>query len=354
MASPAALTRISVNDAVLQYQESLERRVMRSEMSPVSLAAYTRDLGEFVALLGADTVLDDVEGDDIEIALTRLAKSPDRRFTKGVKMARDGTQPEGRGPHARARWFTAVRGLFRWATDRGYVQVDPTARLTPPRTPQRAKGARLGLQIADARTLRGAPATRSVDQPRANQRLTLRDEAILRVLIESGPRVSELCGANRTDIRLHEETDRPVLRVHGKGGKDRDLPLTQRTVDAINAYLEQGRPSPPPTPAPGDTARAAKVADAERALFVTVRGWRMSPRDIQYLIERYTKAKLDRRATPHALRHTALTILARSGVDIATVAQIAGHANLSTTSIYMDESMSAAADAVDHSPLADE
>ncbi|MGZ4601237.1 MAG: tyrosine-type recombinase/integrase [Oryzihumus sp.] len=354
MASPAFLTRVTVRDAVLQYQESLERRVMRSEMSPTSLHAYTRDLAEFVALLGPDTVLDDVEGDDIEVALTRLAKAPDRRFTKGVKMGQDGSQPQGRGPHARARWFTAVRGLFRWATDRGYVQVDPTLKLSPPRTPKRASGARLGLQAGEARTLRAAPSTKAVDHPRANQGLTLRDEAILRLLIESGPRVSELCGANRTDIRMHEETDRPVLRVHGKGGKDRDLPLTRRTVEAINAYLEQGRPSPPPVTDPADTARSTRVADAERALFVTVRGWRMAPRDVQYLIQRYTRAKLDRRATPHALRHTALTILARSGVDIATVAQIAGHANLSTTSIYMDESMSAAADAVDHSPMADD
>ncbi|MFD2395835.1 site-specific integrase [Prauserella oleivorans] len=71
------------------------------------------------------------------------------------------------------------------------------------------------------------------------------------------------------------------------------------------------------------------------------------------MVARYTKV-LGRRATPHSLRHTALTILARAGVDIATVAQIAGHASLATTSVYMDDSMSAAAEAISTSPLARE
>jgi site-specific recombinase XerD len=87
-------------------------------------------------------------------------------------------------------------------------------------------------------------------------------------------------------------------------------------------------------------------------LFVTIRGRRLSPRDVQRMVERYTRQFLGRRATPHSLRHTALTILARAGVDIATVAQIAGHSNLSTTSVYMDDSMSAAVEAIARSPLA--
>lgn len=352
MAEPKPLSKISVRDATLEYLEVLERRVMRSQLSGTTLHSYHRDLTEFVELLSPETLLDAVEGDDIEIALTRIAKAPDRRYTKGMKIGEDGSTPAGRGPHSLARWFAAVRGLFRWAVDKGYVQVDPTARLTPPRTPKRATGARLGLQLDEALILRSAPTARPAETLRADQRLSLRDEAILRLLVESGPRVSELCGANRSDIRLHEETRTPVLHVRGKGGKARDLPLSAGTSGLIERYLSEERPPPPQPARYDDRAERIRIADAAGALFVSIRGWRMVPRDVQRLVERYTKAYLGRRATPHSLRHTALTILARAGVDIATVAQIAGHASLSTTSVYMDDSMSAAADAIAGSPLA--
>lgn len=358
MAAPKALSRISVNDAALEYIEALERRVARNDLSEATLNAYSADLREFTEMFGADTVLDDIEADHLDTALTRLSKAPDRRFTKGLKIADDGSTPQGRGPHAQARWFAAVRGLFRWSAEKGYVQVDPTISIRPPKTPKRAKGARLGIPIDDARTLRAAPSQRDITPDgkpeRKAQRLDYRDEAILRLLTESGPRVSEVCRANRADIRLHEETQRPVLRVLGKGRKERDIPLSDHTVAAIERYQNEQRPAPPQPKNPHDRAETVRIADAQRALFVTVRGWRMSPRDVQRLIERYAKTNLDRRATPHALRHTALTILARSGVDIATVAQIAGHSNISTTSIYMDESMTAATQAIDSSPLGQE
>lgn len=354
MAEPQRLVKVGVEEAVLEYLEVLERRVMRSQLSPTTLDAYRRDLEEFTALLGRETVLDAIEADNLEAALTRIAKSPDRRYTKGVKIAEDGSTPPGRGPHSLARWFATVRGLFRWAVDKGYVQVDPTTWVAPPRTPRRAAGARLGLQVDEALTLRGSPAVRRTTGLRADQRLTLRDEAILRLLVESGPRVSELCGANRSDIRAHEETGTPVLRVRGKGGKGRDLPLSAPTYALIERYLAEERPPPPRPRRAGDKAEQILLDDAAKALFVSIRGRRLSPRDIQRMVERYSKEFLGRRVTPHALRHTALTILARAGVDIATVAQIAGHASLSTTSVYMDDSMSAAVEAIAGSPLARE
>ncbi|WP_277068384.1 tyrosine-type recombinase/integrase [Saccharomonospora viridis] len=352
MAKPANLSDITVRDATLKYLEILERRVLRSQLSEATLTSYRRDLTEFTTLLGPDTDLDSIEADDLEIALTKLAKAPDRRYRVGLKIAEDGSTPPGRGPYSLARWFTAVRGLFRWAADKGYVQVDPTLKVTPPRTPTRVGGTRMGLRLDEALTLREAPAVRSSEQLRVDQRLSLRDEAILRILVESGPRVSELCGANRSDIRLHEETGTPVLHVHGKGRKDRDLPLSKPTVGLIERYLAEERPAPPVPQRPHDVAERRRIDDAAGALFVSVRGWRLSPRDVQRMVQRYTKEFLGRRTTPHSLRHTALTVLARAGVDIATVAQIAGHASLSTTSVYMDDSMSAAAEAIEESPLA--
>ncbi|EHK87528.1 tyrosine-type recombinase/integrase [Saccharomonospora azurea] len=352
MAKPERLSDITVRDATLEYLEILERRVLRGQLATSTLTSYRRDLDEFTTLLGPETDLDSIEADDLEIAMTRLAKAPDRRYRVGLKIAEDGSTPPGRGPYSLARWFAAVRGLFRWAADKGYVQVDPTLKVTPPRTPSRAAGSRVGLRLDEALVLRGAPSARASGQLRADQRLSLRDEAILRLLVESGPRVSELCGANRSDIRLHEETRTPVLHVRGKGQKDRDLPLSQPTAELIERYLAEERPAPPSPRSARDAAERRRIDDAAGALFVSIRGWRLAPRDVQRMVQRYTKEFLGRRATPHSLRHTALTILARAGVDIATVAQIAGHASLSTTSVYMDDSMSAAAEAIEGSPLA--
>lgn len=353
MVAPAPLTRIGVSDAVLRYREALERRVARGELSERTLDAYAANLTEFVDLIGADTVLDDVTADDIESCLTRLAKAPDRRFTKGVKIGPVGTPAEGRGPHARAQWFAAVRGLFRWSDERGYVQVDPTVRLKPPKVPRRAKGARLGIRTDQAIALRATPSQPRPSGRARNPKLSLRDEALLRLLSEAGPRVSEVCNANIEDLRLHEDTGTPVLGVIGKGRKPRDIPISPATYTAIQAYLANGRREPKPN-VDGDPRVEARRRDAARALFVSRNGWRLSPRDIQRMIEKYAKQSLDRRVTPHALRHTALTILARNGTDIALVAQIAGHSNLATTSIYMDESMAAAVEAMNRSPLAQE
>ncbi|MEY7972089.1 tyrosine-type recombinase/integrase [Saccharomonospora xinjiangensis] len=352
MAKPERLSDITVRDATLEYLEILERRVMRAQLSEATLTSYRRDLIEFTTLLGPETELDSIEADDLEIALTTLAKAPDRRYRVGLKIAEDGSTPPGRGPYSLARWFVAVRGLFRWAADKGYVQLDPTLKVSPPRPPSRAAGARVGLRLDEALVLRGAPTERASGRLRADQKLSLRDEAILRLLVESGPRVSELCGANRGDIRSHEETATPVLHVRGKGRKDRDLPLSRASAEVIERYLAEERPSPPVPSAAHDPVERRRIADAEGALFVSIRGWRLSPRDVQRMVQRYTREFLGRRATPHSLRHTALTILARAGVDIATVAQIAGHASLSTTSVYMDDSMSAAAEAIEESPLA--
>ncbi|TLW94566.1 recombinase XerD [Saccharomonospora piscinae] len=354
VAKAAEPSDITVRDATLEYLEILERRVLRSQLSAATLTAYRRDLDEFVTLLGGDTPLDSVEADDLEVALTRLAKAPDRRYRVGLKIAEDGSTPPGRGPYSLSRWFAAVRGLFRWAADKTYVQVDPTVKVTAPRAPTRAAGARIGLRLDEALALRAAPAARSSGQRRANQQLSLRDEAILRLFVESGPRVSELCGANRSDLRLHEETGTPVLHVRGKGRKDRDLPLSKPTAELIERYLAEERPAPPAPQRVGDGVERRRIADAAGALFVSVRGWRLAARDVQRMVQRYTAEFLGRRATPHSLRHTALTILARAGVDIATVAQIAGHASLATTSVYMDDSMSAAVEAVATSPLSEQ
>lgn len=352
MAAPRTFAPISVSEAVHRYRDALDLRVATGALSSATRDAYARDLDEARVLFGPATVLDDVEAEDVEYALVRIANSPDRRFTRAQKTGASGEAVPGRGLQARARWTAAVRGLFAWAAEQGYIRADPMPNVSRVRVPQRAGGARLGLSVDQARALQNVPAARAAAADlRADQQLTLRDEVILRLLTETGPRVAELCAANVDDVRRHELTDRPVLRIrHGKGGRSRDVPLSAGLVGLLERYQEVERAAPPA----GDSGQ--ERADGARALVATVRGRRMSARDVQRMLERRVRqmpVELRQRVTPHGLRHTAATVLLRqAGADVGTVADILGHADVGTTSVYLDPSAAAAADALERSPLA--
>ncbi|WP_372498651.1 tyrosine-type recombinase/integrase [Yinghuangia soli] len=221
------------------------------------------------------------------------------------------------------------------------------------RVPSRAKGARLGLSVEEAVALRESPgalpgAVSGV--VRADQRLALRDEVILRLLTETGPRVSEICAANADDVRRLEDGGWMLHIRRGKGGRSRHVPLSESLLAALAAYREGERPAPPAS----DPAEAR--ADAARALVVTVRGRRMAPRNVQRMVQRHVRlmpARLRQAVTPHGLRHTAATVLLRqAGADVGTVDDILGHGDVSTTSVYLDPSAVAAAEALGRSPLA--
>lgn len=152
--------------------------------------------------------------------------------------------------------------------------------------------------------------------------------------MEVGIRVSELCALNISDIEKTDGTTWLVIR-HGKGGKHRDVPLSVSTVVSIDTYLLMKRPAPP------HNFSAHEKLDAAQAMFVSFRGRRLKPRDIQNLMHRATNklpAEIRRKCTPHGLRHTAATLLLMSGAaDIKTVQRILGHESLATTGLYLDE-----------------
>lgn len=333
-----------------EYGEALALRVAMGALSPATRDAYVRDLAEAVTLLGGDRLLDDVEAEDVELAVVRIANAPDRRYTRGRKVGPGGAPAVGRGLRARARWLASVRGLFAWALARGYVRADPMPKVARVRVPARATGARLGLSVRAAQALRDVPAARAASGGlRADQRLTARDEVILRLLMETGPRVAELCAADRDDVVVDEASGGPVLVIRaGKGGSSRRLPLSPALVAALARY-EVERPA-----ASGVDEQAR--ADAARALVVSVRGRRLAPRDVQRMVARqvaFMPASLRQAVTPHGLRHTAATVLLRfAGADVGTVADLLGHADVATTSVYLDPSADAAAAAVRSSPLA--
>jgi len=352
VAAPRQLQRLAVADALTRYTEHLQLRVAAGDMRPRTVDTYVRDLADFVALVGADTILDDLEATDLATALVTFGNQPDRRYTNTTKAtAVGGQRPEGHGKAARARWLASVRGFFAWAARQHYLQVDPMPEVPTVQVAKRAAGSRLGLPEDRARALRDAPANQPLPA-RKDQQLALRDEVILRLLMETGPRVSELCAANREDIVTDPITANTFLHIRdGKGGKARAVPVSDQLLARLEEYHATERPTPPP----GDLKRDR--IDAGRALLVTVRGRRLDPRDVQRMIHRrvaHLPHRLRQDVTPHGLRHTAATLLLEGGANVATVAHILGHESVATTSIYLDKKDELAAKALRNSPLVSE
>ena len=205
------------------------------------------------------------------------------------------------------RRLAVLRRFYRWAMRDGRVAQDPTLRLKgakkPPRFPK-------SLSEDQVEALLRAPDT---DTP-----LGLRDRAMLELLYATGVRVSELVGLTLSQLSLTEG----LVRVFGKGGKERIVPLGEEARNWIERYLKDAR----------GAILGRRVADA---LFVTQRGHSMSRQMFWILIKRYTaRAAIDAPLSPHGLRHAFATHLLNHGADLRVVQLLLGHADISTTQIY--------------------
>jgi integrase/recombinase XerC len=165
--------------------------------------------------------------------------------------------------------------------------------------------------------LKPAEAISLLEAPTTSDPWALRDRAALELLYASGLRVSELCGLDTGDIDLAARR----VRVLGKGGKERTVPVGDAAVDSLRAYMRHGRP------------RMATAADP--AVFFNRRGKRLTPRDARAVVEKYRRAVLTgRRVSPHTLRHSFATHLMEGGADIRAVQELLGHASLTNTQRY--------------------
>ncbi len=211
-----------------------------------------------------------------------------------------------------ARKASALRRYFAWCRRRGLIPADPAERLGAPggtgRLPRVLSGAELEHLLASRVPEADRPGT-----TRRAEALAHRDDAVVELLYGSGLRVSECCGLDlgALDVRRGE------VRVLGKGGKERLVPLNTPTLDALAAYLE----------------RRGVLLDADSppaALFLNTRGARLSPRDVHRILGRRALVPTH----PHALRHSFATHLLDNGADLRVVQELLGHANLQTTQIY--------------------
>jgi site-specific recombinase XerD len=208
-----------------------------------------------------------------------------------------------------ARKMSSLRRFFDWARKAGHLEGDPTVGLSAPGASQHLPSVlsdrELGGLLGDDASARVDPDDQSPDR--------LRDDALLELLYGSGLRVSELCDLNRHSVDLQTG----VVRVWGKGDKERIVPLSAPAIAALRAHIE--------------VHFAVDLPDSDvEALFLNTRGRRLSPRDVRRIVDRRAVSPTH----PHALRHTFATHLLDGGADLRTVQELLGHADLSTTQIY--------------------
>ncbi len=213
---------------------------------------------------------------------------------------------QGYARRTSARKASSIRRYFRWAERQGIVGTDPSAMLASVQG-----GGRL------PRVLKPHEIHDLLDNPRPalagdTEARRLRDDAVLELLYGSGLRVSELCGLVLESLRL----DQGLLSVIGKGNKERLVPLSEPSVCALEAWIQRGR--------------SLLMGDPTDAVFVNLRGRKLSPRDVRRLIDRRTSSPIN----PHALRHTYATHLLDGGADLRAVQELLGHADLGSTQIY--------------------
>jgi integrase/recombinase XerD len=215
--------------------------------------------------------------------------------------------------------LSALRSFFGFLSRRLLILQDPSAGIEPPRLETRLP--RTILTPSEARKV--------IEAPDPRMPLGLRDRAILETLYATGLRASELISLSPYDVDTEERT---LRIVRGKGGKDRNVPLTSAAAEAIAAYLARGRSKLLGIEQSGGGIFPAKAA---RRLFVSPRGGRLYRTTLNNLVRGWgERAGLNKRVTCHIFRHSVATHLLRRGADIRHIQALLGHGSLSTTERY--------------------
>jgi integrase/recombinase XerC len=262
-----------------------------------TLQAYERDLRQFLAWLKADL--------GHAPCLADLARLDAKRF-RAFMAARRRTGLAGR---SLARTMSALRAFFRWLEAEDIAKCRAVLQVAMPKVPH---GIPKPLTVAKAAAVIDAGTAADVEW------VASRDTAVLLLLYGCGLRISEALSLLRKDAPL---PGRDVLRIVGKGGKERLVPMLPVTQAAIARYVEQ----------------CPYQLDPDGPLFLGAKGGRLSPRIVQLLMERLRgQLGLPATATPHALRHSFATHLLSAGADLRQIQELLGHASLSTTQAYTE------------------
>ena len=234
-----------------------------------------------------------------------------------------GLHEQGYAKTTIARRLASLRSFFRFACRQGWVQTNPAKALRTPRLPRRLPHC---LSTDDLGRL--------LEAPPADDRFGLRDRAILETLYSAGLRVGELVALDLSDL----DVDATVLLVRGKGKRERLAPVGSYAMRALERWFEaRGKLLSRRSVASRrdqSTGSQGRAGD-EDAIFLNKHGTRLTTRSVGRMLEKYLKQTgLDRRTTPHTLRHSFATHLMDRGADIRSIQELLGHKSLSTTQIY--------------------
>jgi len=262
-------------------------------LSPHTVAAYRRDLSRFLVSITARSGMPPTLGEIPATAVRAFVAEEHRR---------------GLGARSLKRVLAALRTFFDWLAREGLSTANP-ARGVP--TPRAARKLPRPLDTDQVAALLDGDGRANRDDP-----LELRDQALMELLYSSGLRLAELVDLDCTDLDLMDGT----VRVTGKGGKTRTLPVGRVARAALDTWLR---------------ARSALADRGETALFVSRRGTRLAPRSVQARLERRAgRRAVDGRVHPHRLRHSFASHLLESSGDLRGVQELLGHADVATTQIY--------------------
>ena len=283
--------------ADLDLTTSLERYLrhvsIERGLSTNTVAAYRRDLTVYLAELAARDITSpaQVTAADVSTFARYLATRTESPLTAS----------------SMARMLSSVRGFHRYLLDEGQVRVDAAVDTAPPKLPSRLPKAITVEQMASVLA--------ATDGDGLQQ---LRDKALLELLYATGARISEA-----VDLNVDDVIEEDVVRLFGKGGKQRIVPLGSYARAAIDAYLVRARPT------------FAARGTATPALFLGVRGQRVSRQNAWLIIRAAAeRAKLGIEISPHTFRHSFATHLLSGGADVRVVQELLGHSSVATTQIY--------------------
>ncbi len=252
-------------------------------LSPHTIKAYSKDLDEFSSFVVKKAK--DIDNLDIRSFMASL-------HHKGLKKT------------SISRKLATVRAFFKYLHREGYVKKNPAKLVSSPKTDKSLPGF---LDIDETFSLMEAPSGETF--------ISTRDRAILELLYSSGLRVSELTSLNISDIDMKEA----LIRVKGKGRKERIIPIGSKALESIKNYLPE----------------RVSIKNKSTALILNNRGGRLTQRSVRRILIHYSRMiNLKSNLSPHTLRHTFATHLLHEGADLRSIQELLGHSSLSTTQKY--------------------
>jgi integrase/recombinase XerD len=207
-----------------------------------------------------------------------------------------------------SRYHSSLKGFFSYLYQNKYITENPVEKIPSPKLSKKLPPV-LSINEVDA----------ILSQPDVKNKLGLRDKALLELFYACGIRVSELINLKISGLYFREE----IIRVFGKGSKERLVPIGSSAVTWVTEYLKQSRPL------------LEKRGKSENHLFLNTRGTKLSRMGVWKIVDRYVReAKIDKEVHPHTFRHSFATHLLEGGADLRAVQEMLGHADISTTQIY--------------------